>query len=478
MKNIFDKHKKAGRYEYLVKNVGLLTLSNFGSKILSFILIPLYTSELSTAEYGIYDLCVTTVSLAIPVLTLNILDAVLRFSLDGTNNPKDILSIGIKYCLRAAILFYILIILNKFLGIIDSFATYWIYIVLYMTLYMLFHILSQFTRGLERISDIAIAGVLNSITMLALNICFLKVFNWGLDGYFMANCIAYAIPLLFLAGRVRVWNYISIKQSDIHLDKEMISYSKPLVFNTIAWWINNASDRYVVTLICGVTDNGIYSVAYKIPSILNIVQTIFSQAWTLSAVKEFDEKNSMFYKNIYSSYNVGIVLVCSGLIMGDKILAKILFANEFYAAWKYAPWLMISVVFGSLSGVLGGIFTASKKTKVTAHTTIVGASVNTVLNFILVYAIGPSGAAIATLISYILVWSGRYRAANRLIKMEINIKRDMISYGLLIGQAALMILITTPSVYVAQAVSFIVLVVLYYKECIAIANKVFSKVRV
>lgn len=474
---MFNRYEKAGRYEYLVKNVGLLTLSNFGSKILSFILIPLYTSELSTAEYGIYDLCVTTVGLAIPVLTLNILDAILRFSLDKSKSQKEVLSVGIKYCIKALIIFYTLILINKYLGIINSFATYGVYVASYITFSMLYDILSKFTRGLERIKDIAIAGVINAVTMLVLNICFLKVLKWGLEGYFIANCIAYVIPLLFLAFRTRVWSYITFKQPDPALDKEMITYSKPLIFNTIAWWINNASDRYVVTLICGVTANGIYSVAYKIPSILNIVQTIFNQAWTLSAVKEFDEKNSMFYKNIYSAYNAGIVLVCSGLIMGDKILAKILFANEFYAAWEYAPWLMISVVFGSLSGVLEGIFTASKKTKVATYTTIVGASVNTVLNFILVYAIGPSGAAITTLISYILVWAGKYRAANKIIKIDINIRRDIFSYGILIVQAALLILIKSKIVYAAEIILFILLIAFYLKEFKTCISRTLGRIR-
>lgn len=40
------------KYKYLFKNVGLLTISNFGSKILSFLLVPLYTSLLTTGEYG------------------------------------------------------------------------------------------------------------------------------------------------------------------------------------------------------------------------------------------------------------------------------------------------------------------------------------------------------------------------------------------------------------------------------------------
>ena len=56
------------KYLYLIKNIGVLTLSNLGSKILAFLLIPLYTSVLSTEQYGVFDLAQTTVSLCIPIL--------------------------------------------------------------------------------------------------------------------------------------------------------------------------------------------------------------------------------------------------------------------------------------------------------------------------------------------------------------------------------------------------------------------------
>lgn len=57
--------------------------------------------------------------------------------------------------------------------------------------------------------------------------------------------------------------------------KAMILYSLPLVMNALAWWLNNASDRYILTFFCGTAINGIYAVSYKIPTILSTIQTIF-----------------------------------------------------------------------------------------------------------------------------------------------------------------------------------------------------------
>ena len=60
---------------YLAKNIAFLTVGQFGTKLLVFFLVPLYTSVLTSAEYGTYDLYSATVGLFVPILTLNISDA-------------------------------------------------------------------------------------------------------------------------------------------------------------------------------------------------------------------------------------------------------------------------------------------------------------------------------------------------------------------------------------------------------------------
>lgn len=85
------------RRKFLFKNMGILTISNFSSKILVFLLVPLYTSVLSTTEYGTYDFIISTVGLLYPILTLNIADAVMRFTMDETYSSKKVISVGIKY---------------------------------------------------------------------------------------------------------------------------------------------------------------------------------------------------------------------------------------------------------------------------------------------------------------------------------------------------------------------------------------------
>lgn len=447
------------KYKYLIKNVGLMTISNFSSKILSFLLVPLYTSVLSTSEYGTYDFYITTIFLLTPLLSSNILEAVVRYSLDDNNDAKDIFSIGLKYCIRADVLCLIFIFINQKFEIVSNLTRYPVYFMLYFGSSLFSDLMNQFARGMERLVDVSIAGIINSVGVVVLNLYFLLYLKIGLEGYFLTYIITFSGTAIFLAIRLNVWRYIKIGGSNSRVEKEMVSYSRPLIMQNIGSWINNLSDRYIVTWLCGTAANGIYSVSYKIPSILTVFQTIFNQAWTISAVKSFKEKQDDFYTSIYKAYNLGFVLICSGLLIFDKFIAKILFAQEFYTAWKYAPFLIISVVFSSMASLLGGIFVAAKRSDKMAQTTTAGAAVNTVLNIVFVRLWGPIGAAIATLISYILVWATRVGALPELVDLKINLKRDIAVYLLLICQAIVLLSVSNNFVLYFGEISLLLIII-------------------
>lgn len=118
-------------YKYLFKNIGLLTISNFTSKILTFLLVPLYTNVLTTEEYGTYDFYVVTALLLVPLLSVDIVDSILRFSLDKNNSTKEVFSIGVRIELLAIVFCAILVIVNYKFGIIDILNEYPVIFVVY-----------------------------------------------------------------------------------------------------------------------------------------------------------------------------------------------------------------------------------------------------------------------------------------------------------------------------------------------------------
>lgn len=464
-------------YKKLFKNIGLLTVSNFASKFLAFFLVPLYTNVLSTAEYGTYDMFNITIGVLIPILTLNIRDAVMRFAIKKDFSNEIIKIISIKYFGISVFIISILLITNNIFTINDILKDYSLYFLLLFIVQTWSEILLYYVRGIDKIYELSLSSIWASVFTIICNILFLLVFHWGLVGYFLANVIGPLVQIVYLMIKINFLRFLDFRNFCKIQEKEMISYSKPMIANTIAWWVNNASDRYIVIFFCGLASNGIYSVASKIPSILNIFQTIFNQAWTLSAVNEFDaEDKNGFFTNMYQSYNCFMVLVCSLIILFDKILASILYANDFYSAWIYVPWLTIAILFGALSGYLGGFFSATMNSKIFANSTVVGAVFNIVLNFCLTPFIGPLGAAISTTISYFLVWLIRYSNAIKLIKIKINIQQDLLVYFLLVIQSIIVTICDGLYMYIFNIFILIIIIIIYRKVLYLVLNTLKKKI--
>ena len=422
--------------KYLAKNLLFLTIGQFGTKLLVFFLVPLYTSVLTSAEYGTYDLYSVTVSLFVPLLTLNIADSTTVFLLDKDCPQEGIVSITLWRYICAVLAFSALICVNFFFGVVPLLNEYPVFLLLMFALSGLSQLLVNFARGFDRIKDVSVSGVLCSTVIIVLNLVFLLPLHMGLKGYYLAFIGGAAAQSVYLCTSLRILRFVKMDRQDKKLKRQMLAYSCPMMLNTVSWWVTSASDRYMVTWLCGVMQNGIYSVANKIPSILNMFHGIFSQAWTLSAVQDFDrDDRSGFFSNTYALYNACAVLLCSVLIVLTRPLARILYAGDFYAAWQFVPFLLVASTFGMMSGYLGGIFAAVKDSKSFAVSSAAGAVINIVLNAVLIRFMGTMGAAVATLVSYATIFGIRLIQARKTMRLRIEIIRDGIAYVLLIFQS-------------------------------------------
>lgn len=426
------------KYKYLLKNTSLLTISNFSSKILVFFLVPFYTNILSTAEYGTYDLIQTTISLLIPILSANIAEAVMRYLMDDKVNQNDVVYIGLKYELIAIVIAGVLILGNYWFGLWSTLKEYSFLTFILFSFSILHQYSIQYAKGIERIREMAIAGIFGTVVKVLANILFLVVFKWKLNGFFTAYILGEAVPTFYIFISTKYQKYLNHK-NNCQLEKVMVGYSTPLIFNSLGWWVNSVSDRYVVTLLCGVAVNGIYSISYKIPMILSTVQQIFIQAWQISAIKEYSTDGAKrFYGEALRTLNFVMCIGCMGLIILSKVIARFLYANDFYLAWQFVPFLLLSSVIDAASGILGPVLIAKRDSKSMGFSALVGAVINIVLNFLLVYFIGAQGAAIATAVSSFVIYIARKKAVGNDIQY-IKYPSLIISWVLIIVQCILMI---------------------------------------
>lgn len=422
-----------GKYKKLGKNVLLLTVGNFASKLLSFFLVPFYTAVLTVEEYGVADIVTTTVNLILPFFTLLVYEAILRYALDKTYDTKQILTIGLFVNTIGLGIF----LLFSPIGLLNSvISEYYVLFILYYVTSSYCNIISQYVKGIEQVGLYTGGGVLNTFLVIIFNIFFLLIMNKGIVGYLTSFILAHFIVSIFWTIKIKIYKQIlPIKKVDSTLLKNMLQYSLPMIPNALSWWVSDSSDKYILTMFKGVVANGLYSVAYKIPTLLTTITTIFMSAWQISAVDEFgSEKNRLFFSDIYRKYASFTILLSGGLITFSKWIASFLYSKDFFEAWVYTPVLLLAFVFNALSAFLGSIFTTAKKTKVLLYSTLIGAGVNILLNFMFIPWWGGMGAAVATLISYMTVWSVRLVNSRKIMILNIELRKNLLSYILIILQ--------------------------------------------
>lgn len=459
-----------GKYKYLANHIALFSVSNFVSKILVFLLVPFYTNILSTADYGIADVMQTTLLLLVPALTINMGEAALRFGIDQEKKRGEILRIGMKYVLRATLIILLpagiaSIFLPPYLMLLFALLFFTNSIYEFMILYL---------QGCEQVKLVVAGSVFSTIVLIGSNLLFLLVFRIGLTGYLLSQILSYGFSLLlmlYLGKRFlpEIFSLRSLRGSgqaeEKAFEQELLAYGKPMILYSTGAWVNNAADRYFVLLLCGAAANGLYGIAYKIPSVLTVFQRIFAQAWQMSATKSRDEeKSEEFYSDMYNIYLTFMLLGCSFLILIVKPLSQFMFRKDFFEAWRYVPPLLISVVFGAMTGFLGSICLAYKDSKAMGIATGIGAAVNVILNACLIPVLSAMGAAVATAVSYAVMYGMAFLFAGRYVRLQVKPLRDLPAFFLLLLQAAAMLLFKEGERLPAllSGVCFLLLVLLYF----------------
>ena len=446
------------RNKYLLKNTVIFSIGNFGTKIISFFLVPLYTNILTTREYGTVDLIYTIGMVLVPLLTLNIGESIMRFALDKNADCDKIMSTGITILIFGAIIgLLILPIANLF----ESVSNYSIYIYLYTLTLAFSQIFLCYLRGKEFLLKYSIGNIIQSLTIAIFNIIFLIGMKKGIEGYLMAYILANVCTGLygFWAGKV---NLVIKKYSiDIELSKNMIKYSVVLIPNSFMWWIMNSSDRMMVSAMISVTANGVYAVAYKIPTLLSTITTIFNQAWSYSAIREDESEDKEEYNNLVTI----VIVVATGLLMIMKPFLSVYVGKEYYAAWHYVPYLIVGFVFMTLGSFIATSYTVHKDSMGFLISGTVGAIINLILNFILIPMMGVSGAAFATCISYFGVFAYRIKDTQKYIKLRVFKRKQICGYALLILSAM--------TCYLDNCIGQTLLVIEFI--CIILLNKEFVK---
>ena len=456
-------------YKKLVYNTAIFAVGNFGSKILTFLIVPLYTYVLTTAEYGTIDLFITSLGMVIPFSTMMVNEALIRFVLGKDLTPKEVASNCFAVFLFGAAISIAFTPVYKMIFKFDEYI--WIFVAL-LVVRTFNQIYSEYFRAINQNVKFTIFGLITTATTLGFNVLFLLVFKWGMAGYLYATLLAAVIGTIYILVFSDFFKVVSFKCIDKKILKMILKYSIPLVPNSLMWWIMAAGDKYIINYFLGDSANGIYSLALKIPQIINMVYSLFIQAWQMSAIEvESSEDKKGFYQNVFNVTSFGMVFITIGIVMLIKPVYVGVMSKEFAIAWEYVPLLSVSTIISCYASFFSVVYTVGAKTNKVFITTALGAATNILFNFILVRPLGMQGIAIGTCLGYFAVLLIRARDMKIEMNIGISFKRNIFSFVLLIIHSLILISFGEIQAFLFGIVSLIITSFMYREEMKAIIHK-------
>ena len=417
----------------LIKTMAVFFVGNALSKLISFFLLPLYTSKISPVQYGNYDIALSFVNLIAPLAFFQIWDGMYRLAFDyKEENEKNIVisnaigfsSIGI--ILYLAMFFVINLIFDIY---------YFEYVLLYGFIYGIHYLFAFSTRVYLSNKLFVFSGLISTLTTAILNIILILGFGWDIKSIYFSAIIGLLVQIVIIEVKIGIIRHFRIKYIQKTLIRKMVRFSIPLCISTISYWLLSGFTKVLIQAFVGDYGNGIYAVANKFSTFITFIVTIIQYAWNETAYLISTEETTERTKNYELSMNIMIV----GVVFGTAcfcLIAKILFpfmVDEQYSESLFIiPISIIGTAANSLASFIGTFFLAEKRTKCIWISTMVSASINVVCGYICVKYLGLIGGIAVLSISFILLALIRMITAMKMFKLKLDIKKTIYCLAILV----------------------------------------------
>ncbi|MBQ7131781.1 MAG: lipopolysaccharide biosynthesis protein [Oscillospiraceae bacterium] len=462
------------KYKQLATNTIIFAIGSFSSKILSFLLTRLYTASMTEAQLGVADLVVQGANLLIPILTLNIVESVMRYGLENSYDKQQVFSVGIRIMLMGMAAMTLLLPVLNFVPSFDGYL-HLLYIFVFTSSFRAIN--QQFLRTCGHVKLYAFDGILTTFVMIILNFIFLLGFDMGTEGYLLSMILADLISALFIFFVGQNYRYLKFVRIEKDMLKTMVKFSIPLIPTAVLWWVVSSSDKFMISGMLGDDINGVYGVAYKIPSLISMVSTIFFQAWQMSAIKEYTEGGASdeaknFFSKVFHAYQAVMYISGGAILLLLRPLITLFVDSDFGDPYIYTPFLILSVIMSCSCTFLSYIYSATVHTKNSFATSLLAAIVNIILNLILIPSpLGAQGAAIATAASYSICFIVRLFDSRRYIHFKVNYVKLILNIVLIVA-STLVTLYTAKFKTLIMIILFIAIFIINFSELWMTVKKV------
>ena len=425
------------KYSMLVSNTILFAVSNFGSKLVSLFIQPYLTYALESPDVmGVTKLMQAVTNLLIPVVSLGVSYAVIRFGLDKNQDKASVFMNGLATILLG---FGLMVLCWPAVRLIPNAAGYLVLLYLCVLASCLRTLCTQFIRARMRNRLVAADGVMTTASLLLFYLLFLSVLNMGATGYLLALFCSDLCSAVFVFVAGGCGKFFDLHKFDRPLWGEMLRYCVPMIPAAISFWIINASDQFYVQAMCdGVGGRsseawvGLLGVGYFLPQLITFVGQFFYEAWQLSAVTEEEERET-FFNRVFRAFASVLFCCAAGIIWLCQPLMN-LFRADYFEAWQFVPFLVLASMCTCLNNFLNSVYVVYKRSSSSLVTMLAGAALNLVLNYLFILWFGPVGVTSASFLSLLLVFLLRAYSTRGLLVINFQPGRMLVNLGLILAE--------------------------------------------
>ena len=429
------------KYATLMNNTILFAISNFGSKMLSFFIKPYLSYAMDGPDVlGVSTLMQQVANLLIPVVSLGVSYAIIRFGLDKRSDKAAVFTNGAA---TIACGFALMLLCWPLVRLIPDAGDYMILLYLCVLMSCLRTLCTQFIRSRMLNRLVAVDGILTTVSLLGFYFLFLSVLNLGANGYLLALLCSDALSTVFVFVAGGCGAYFRPKHFNRALWRDMLRYCVPMIPASISFWVINASDMFFLRAMSGGTGGrtgsewvGLLSAGYFLPQIITIVGQIFYEAWQLSAVTE-EEDRAGFFSKIFKVYASVLFCCAAGVVLLCRPMMH-LFQAQYFDAWTFVPFLTLSAMCTCLNQFLNSIYVVYKRSTSSLFTMLCGAVCNLILNYLFIRAMGPWGVALASFLSLLLVFLLRAYSTRGLLELDFNPRWLVLNLALVLAEIAVL----------------------------------------
>lgn len=405
----------------MMRDIGIYAIGNLGSKVITFLMVPLYTHYVeNTADFGYYDICLTVVFLLMPFVTLQLRDGAFRFLLDSPSERDRAAIVTMTYkALGATILLSAL----ATLAISTLFQVRYIWYVLALLVAMsVQEVVSQVFRGLGNNKAFISVGILSAFFIGVFSLVFVVWLGMGIEGVFIANILARFAAIGLVELKIRtLLRFFKVRLNVRDTARGILRYTLPLMPGSLCWWLTGSSDRWFIQEYLGLEVNGVYAVAIRFVSILQTLAFIFYQAWQETAILQYHSPDrNRFFSQVLGSYIFIICILFVGFCFSLKMCYGWLVDANYQGSLPYIFPLAIAISLFAVAAYFDMGYQCAKDTKRTLPAVILSAVVNVTLNFTLTRPFGVYGVAFTLIATYLVLVTYRWFDSRRYFQLTIS----------------------------------------------------------